>query len=128
LNDRLSQVYQVLQLVISRTDSYAIETDRTGNVIWMNALAKKRLRLTEGVNVATCMTPQGAEKHNAGFAKAMQTESSMQLPLAIIPECIAITSDGSHVRVSVETWRTPNGAMAFVTEIDDPPTRMTVVE
>jgi hypothetical protein len=115
LEVQLSQVYQVLQLAISRTDSCAVETDKAGNVIWMNAMAKRSLRLCMGANVTGCMTEAGAQQHHHGFAKAMQADKMSDKPLAVIPRCVAITRDGDEIEVSVETWKTPNGAMAFVT-------------
>ena len=116
----LSQVYQVLQLAISRTDSCAIETDQQGNVIWMNAMAKQSLRLTMGNSVKSCMSEAGAKQHGRAFAKAMLADKMSDKPLSVIPRCIAINRDGKEIEVSVETWKTPNGAMAFVTHAVPP--------
>jgi hypothetical protein len=128
LERQITQVYQVLQLTISRTESCAVETDKSGNVLWMNKKAKDTLRLCKGHNVTSCMTEDGAHEHEIGFAKAMRYARSDAKPLSVIPECIAITKDGSEIRVSVETWRTPNGAMAFVTPLGERQDRYTNVD
>lgn len=117
IEDQVTQVYQVLQLVISRTASCAIEADKQGNVLWMNPLAKTTLRLSLGENVTSCMTASGAAAHTAGFERAMLSDQIYRQPLSVIPNCIALANDGNEIEVSVETWRTPNGAMAFVTPI-----------
>ncbi len=112
---QIAQVYQVLQLVIARTESCAVEIDRNGTVLWMNQKAHATLRLTVGKDVTSCMTAEGAKAHQVGFQKAMRYARSDGKPLATIPACMAITDTGEEIVVSVETWRTPKGAMAFVT-------------
>ena len=125
---QITQVYQVLQLAISRTDSCAVETDRNGTVLWMNSKAEDTLRLCVGKDVTTCMTTEGAKAHEIGFARAMRYARSDGKPLSTIPECTAITNDGREIIVSIETWRTPNGAMAFVTPVKRPAERYTELE
>jgi hypothetical protein len=116
---QLSEMYAILQLSLSRVDSCAVETDKKGNVLWMNDKARNTLRLTRGENVTLCMLNEGAEKHNRSYEKAMNKREDGTRPLAIIPKCQAVGKNGDIITVTVETWATPKGAMAFVTPIGE---------
>lgn len=122
---QIDQVYKVLQLAISRTESCAVETDDQGNVLWMNHLAAVTLNLKLGENVTSCMPESGRSRHETAFQASMQQATGTQAKTGSIKshhpllklQCVALSKDLKELPMSIEAWRTPNGAMAFLTPI-----------
>ncbi len=125
IKTQIDQVYKVLQLAISRTESCAVETDDQGNVLWMNHLAAVTLNLRLGENVTSCMPESGRSKHETAFQSSMRQADGTQPQQGSIKshhpllkvQCVALGKDLRELPMSIEAWRTPNGAMVFLTPL-----------
>ena len=103
-----------LRFLAKAVEISAVEVDRRGIVTWCNSVAVKRFGVKVGQDVESIMPAEGADRHRSQFAIAMERNSGGVQSLASI-NCVAISPDGP-IPVHVETWTTPEGAMAFITE------------